>query len=196
MSESAPGPSPRATVAAFLVLTLALAAATALLLASRPAPVHITVIPPGPTATPGPSPTPAPLTVYLTGALAGPQRTLALPRGSRVEDALRLAGVGANADLTRVNLASLLRDGDHIHVPALGEEAPALPTSNTAGMVHVNTATADDLQRLPHIGVALADAIVAYREAHGPFLALDDLDAVDGIGPETLEDIAPLVLFD
>jgi len=57
----------------------------------------------------------------------------------------------------------------------------------------LNTATAADLERLPGIGPELARRIVAYREAHGPFAAVEDLLQVEGIGPVTLERIRDLV---
>jgi competence protein ComEA len=63
------------------------------------------------------------------------------------------------------------------------------------GPINVNTATAEDLARLPQIGPSLAQRIVEYRTAHGPFRALQDLDAVPGLGPKTLQAIAPFVSF-
>lgn len=67
--------------------------------------------------------------------------------------------------------------------------APTPPGTN--GRVNLNTAGATDLQRLPGIGPALAERIIAYREAHGPFARLPDVTRVSGIGPRTLERLAP-----
>jgi competence protein ComEA len=158
--------------------------------------VQIVINPPLPTATPAPSATPPPITVYITGAVATPDQLLALPAGSRVQDALTAAG-GAlpEADLERVNLASRLHDGDQVDVPDKSEQA-ALPTANTAGVVDVNSATAAELATLPGIGDSLAERIVAYREANGAFADLNALDAVEGIGPGLLADIQNLVRFD
>ena len=59
--------------------------------------------------------------------------------------------------------------------------------------VNINTATADELQTLPRIGPAMAQRIIAWREAHGGFRSVDELDAVPGIGPSMLENLRPLV---
>lgn len=190
-------PSPRATLAAAAVLSLTAVAVMLLLLATRPQPVEITILPPAATATALPTPTPAPVTFYVTGAVANPGALLSLPAGSRVEEALVAAG-GAlpNADLSRVNLAARLRDGDQIHVPALTEPEIALPTASGGGLVNVNTATLEELDMLPGVGPVMAQAILDYRAANGPFADLPALDNVDGIGPATLEEIAELVVFE
>lgn len=75
--------------------------------------------------TPTPVPTPVPtIVVYVTGAVAESGKTVELPLGSRAQDAINAAGGATeNADLQRVNLAQILRDGDQINVPAQGEAA-------------------------------------------------------------------------
>ncbi len=62
--------------------------------------------------------------------------------------------------------------------------------------LNVNTASAEELERLPRIGPVMARRIIEYRETHGPFRRLEDLEAVPGIGPKTLEALAPLVRFE
>lgn len=64
------------------------------------------------------------------------------------------------------------------------------------GKTNVNTAPTAELERLPGIGPALAARIVAYREKHGPFRTVDDLLAVSGIGPKTLDGFRDLVTVD
>jgi competence protein ComEA len=196
MSDQLPEPSPRIALVVYLLLAALIVGSIVLLLTGRPAAVQIVINPPLPTATPAPSATPPPITVYITGAVATPDQLLALPAGSRVQDALTAAG-GAlpEADLERVNLASRLHDGDQVDVPDKSEQA-ALPTANTAGVVDVNSATAAELATLPGIGDSLAERIVAYREANGAFADLNALDAVEGIGPGLLADIQNLVRFD
>ena len=184
-------------LAVILLLTIALVGA--LLLASRPQPTTITILPP-PTPTPvPPTATPAPLQVYVTGAVAKPGQVVTLPPDSRVEAAVLAAGgLSDKADGARINLARALRDGEHIHVPAVGEAAAAAPAESSvaASKVRVNSATQAELETLPGVGPVTAERIIAYRLAQGRFATLEDLDAVKGIGPASLEKLRGKVAFD
>ncbi len=192
MNESA---STRAWIVSFLLLGAALFIGAAALLSTRPQPVEITILPPQPTATATASPPPAPVMIYVTGAVVRPESLVALPAGSRVEDAIAAAGGAADgADLTAVNQAARVMDGDQVHVPRTGETT-ALATASIT-LVYINTATADELEELPGVGPSLAAAIIAQRETAGPFTSLDDVDAVDGIGPRMLETLGPLLSFE
>lgn len=186
-----------ATPLALLLLAAVVLAGILLVGARRPTPVEIIIQPPPPTATPTTVPTASPITVYVTGAVAQPGVMLTLPAGSRVFDALQAAG-GAlpEADLQRVNLAAPLRDGDQIHVPAQESGSAELPTPSGGNLLDVNQADASALETLPGVGPALAQAIIAYREANGPFRALEDMDGVPGIGPALLEQFRERVRFD
>jgi len=123
-----------------------------------------------------------------------------LPPGSLVEDAIHAAGGPTEeADLVRINLARELLDQQQVYVPYLGEANPyptlsggVAPTA-TPQRIDLNTATAAELESLPHVGPALAQEIVAYRQTYGPFQAVEDLLNVPGIGPSTLEEIRPWV---
>jgi competence protein ComEA len=184
-------------IIAFALVIVAIMGGAALLVASRPEPVQITINPPVPTATPLPTATPNPIMVYVTGAVRQPLSTLSLPAGSRVQDALdAVGGVADDADLTRVNVAQILRDGDQVHVPRLGEAERVMPTPGGGGVVFINRATIDELTALPGIGPALAQRIVDYRQQHGFFRELTDLSAVSGIGPGLLARLEGLVAFD
>lgn len=188
--------SPRALIAAFALLAVAIIGGIVLLLSTRPTPVEIIILSPQPTATPQPTSTPAPITVYVTGAVAAPEQMVMLPYDSRVQDAINAAGGATDsADLTRVNLAALLRDGDQVHVPEQNTEPVALATPSDT-RVRVNSATLEELMALPDIGQTTAQAILDYREANGPFTSMADLDAVTGIGPRTLEQLEGLVSFE
>lgn len=192
----APETSPFATIVAFVVVVIAIVGAGIVLLATRPQPARITVIPPAPTATATPSETPSPVTVYVTGAVAKPGAMITLPPGSRVQQAIDAAGGPTSAaDLQRVNLAALVHDGDQVDVPLAGA-AVTLATPSGGPVIYVNEATAEELETLPDVGPALAQAIVEYRTSHGPFRDLDALDAVSGIGPGLLGKLAPLIAFD
>ncbi len=67
-----------------------------------------------------------------------------------------------------------------------------VPVIRDVSKVNINTANADELTTLPGIGVALAARVIAYRELHGPFARIEDLDAVSGIGPSVIERIRDL----
>lgn len=66
-----------------------------------------------------------------------------------------------------------------------GAAPPATSASGETGKIDINTATAADFERLPKIGPSIAERIVAYRDAHGPFSRIEDLQNVKGIGPAT-----------
>jgi comEA protein len=144
------------------------------------------------TATPGNN------TVYVTGEVAYPGILVTLPAGSVVQDAIDAAGGPTDhADLSGINLARRLNDGEQVHVPSLIEDDNIqTATPNSPTLVHVNTATQEELETLPEIGPATAQAIIQYRTEHGPFNSLEDLDQVPGIGPATLDKIRDYVAFD
>lgn len=147
-----------------------------------------------------PTVTPQPLRVYISGAVAQPG-VVTLPAGSLLADALDAVGGPADdADLDNVNLAAALTDNQHVIVPrrtptprptvAVTRAATATPVG---ALVNINTATAAELELLPHIGPAMAQRIIAYREAHGPFARIEDLQNVEGIGETRYKDLAPLI---
>lgn len=152
-------------------------------------------------AEPGPTPEEATVWVHVVGEVASPG-VVAMPAGARVADAVTAAG-GAlpGADLTALNLAAVVQDGAQIRVPAPGEEPVAAEAAGggaggggaAGGAVDVNAAGAAELQTLPGIGPVLAERIVAWREAHGPFASVDALLDVSGIGPAVLGQIRDLV---
>lgn len=196
MSDNIPEPSPRITILVFVVVLVGIIGGAVLLLSTQPKPVQITINPPVATVTPLPSATPAPITVYITGAVAEPEQMITLPPGSRVQDAIDAAGgTTETANLELVNLAGILRDGDQVHVPEQNQEV-ALPTASGGGIVHINTATIEELDTLPGVGPALAERIIAYRDANGAFTSLEELDNVEGIGPALLADLQGLIAFD
>ena len=115
--------------------------------------------------------------------------------GQRVQDAIRRAGgARADADLEAVNLAAKVVDAQQIVVPrraAAGHGAGAPATTGAGGAsaapVHLNTATAEQLDTLDGVGPATAQKILAYRTEHGGFASVDDLAQIPGIGPKRLE---------
>ena len=125
-----------------------------------------------------------------------------LPVGSRVVDAIDAAG-GARpgVDLRGLNLARVLADGEQVlvgrapagAVPPVGVTSPGTGPPAPGALVDLNTADLAALDALPEIGPVTAQAIVTWREEHGGFTAVQELLEVDGIGPATLETVAPLV---
>jgi competence protein ComEA len=141
--------------------------------------------------------TPGVNVIYVTGEVQNPESVVTLAAGSRVQDAIQAAGgTTDNADLERVNLTQILNDGDLVYVPPLIGDEIQTPTPNHAPLVHINSATLQELDTLPGVGPALAQAIIDYRTEHGPFTSLADLDNVDGVGPAKLEDWQTLIVFD
>ncbi len=142
---------------------------------------------------------------HVVGAVAAPG-VRRLPAGARVVDAVDAAG-GAlpDADLARLNLAALVVDGQQVYVLRQGEVPPPPLTGaggqadpsgaavGSAGPVDVNRATADQLDELPGVGPATAEAIIAHREQHGPFGSVEDLLDVRGIGEAKLDQLRDLV---
>ena len=141
--------------------------------------------------------------VHAAGAVAAPG-VYTLPAGSRVTDLVAMAGgLAADADPDRINLAAVLVDGARIYVPRVGEGVPSA-SGDAAGVggvggdspaepVDLNTASASELDALPGIGPATAQAIIDYRETHGRFRSVDELLDVRGIGDAKLAELRPLV---
>ncbi|GAP14714.1 competence protein ComEA helix-hairpin-helix repeat region [Longilinea arvoryzae] len=171
-------------VAFGLVLGL-LAAAIILLVILRPIGQPIAILP---------APTLSPIMVDVSGEVLNPG-VYTLQPDSRVMEAVAAAGgLLDGADVSRVNLAGRVQDGDKVWIPAKGAaagETTQLPSRSSNIAINLNTATAQELETLPGIGEVKASQIVAYREEHGLFMNLDDLLNVPGIGPELLEKIRP-----
>lgn len=151
---------------------------------------------------------PAVLMVDIKGAVAAPG-IYSLKSGERVNDVIAKAGgLQKEADRTAINLAQKLQDEMVIYVPKTGEEPPAelavaavpqenAPAHSTASggqAVNINKAAAEELQQLPGIGQAKAQAIIEYRETTGAFSKPEDLKNVSGIGEKTFEKLEPLVV--
>ncbi|GAA0271525.1 helix-hairpin-helix domain-containing protein [Cryptosporangium japonicum] len=117
-----------------------------------------------------------------------------LPPGARVADALAAAG-GAlpGTDLSALNLARKVLDGELIAVGVPGA-APGAPAAGEPGSpLDLNAATVDQFDALPGVGPVLAERIVAYRTEHGGFRSVDQLREVDGIGDSRFEKLRSLV---
>jgi competence protein ComEA len=137
--------------------------------------------------------------IDVEGAVRRPG-LLTLPRGSRVADALRAAGgVRPGTSTAGANLARLLVDGEQLVIGpqpsgSAGAAAGAPTTSGQqSGLVDLNTATVEQLDSLPGVGPVLAQRIVDWRTAHGPFRDVAQLREVDGIGERKYSELAARV---
>ncbi|MFP3153030.1 helix-hairpin-helix domain-containing protein [Lachnospiraceae bacterium ZAX-1] len=131
--------------------------------------------------------------VQICGAVKSPG-VYALVEGSRIFKAVELAGgLLEEADITSVNQAEILDDGQMVYICAIGEETNIAlkqeqgkqDTKNSGqeqdSYVNINTATQDLLLTLPGVGKAKADSIMAFREANGAFSSIEDLMKIEGI---------------
>jgi competence protein ComEA len=166
----------------------------------------------------GTNPEPVRITVHVAGAVARPG-VVELPAGSRLHEALAAAGgPTGSAEPDRLNLAAVVEDGQKIVVPERGQPGPVSgdATGSSGGdagpadsggagsgssgsvgpggsKINLNTAGVEELGTLPRVGPVLAQRIVDWRKQHGRFQSVDELDAVDGVGPKLLEALLPLV---
>ncbi len=142
-----------------------------------------------------PTPAPAPQAlVYVTGAVAREGLYPVAPNARAADAVTAAGGLASDADRARVNLAAFVSDGEHLHVPRLGEAVAPAAQTPASERVNINTASAIELARLPGIGEARAAAIIAERQRTGGFRRVEDLLAIDGIGPATVERLRPLVV--
>lgn len=123
------------------------------------------------------------LAVYVCGAVVHPG-VYELAEGSRIYEAVAMAGgMTDDASPTAVNQAKLLTDGEMIEILTADEEQEQRITqeAESDGKVNLNTADAEELKTLPGIGDAKANSILAYREQHGAFAAIEDIKNIEGI---------------
>ncbi|MFD4027730.1 helix-hairpin-helix domain-containing protein [Streptomyces sp. NPDC058576] len=227
--------APRTPVVLGLVLLAAVAVATLHFWSVRPQAVRApdpvadeaaaSALPPDPLRTSVPDPVPRPaageppaaggsgnrigqIVVDVSGKVHRPG-VRRLPAGSRVADALEAAGgVRAGTDVTGLNRARLLVDGEQVAVglppgPSVtgttgGGGVGAGPAGPPGGAgpsapLSLNTATAEQLETLPGVGPVLAQHMIDYRTENNGFRSVDELRQVDGIGDRRFADLQPLV---
>lgn len=155
--------------------------------------------PTGEAVTLRPAPTETPVIVHITGAVPRPG-VYALPEGSRVQDAIAAAGgFLAEANRTDINLAALLIDGEKLDIPFIEGGSPVLATPGptvvaaTTDLIDINIASQSELESLPGIGPTTAQSIIEYRESNGPFVSIEEIINVPGIGSGIFERIKDLI---
>jgi competence protein ComEA len=130
--------------------------------------------------------------VHVAGAVRRPG-LVRVPAGARVAEAVfRAGGPVRRADLTGVNLAAQVEDGQQVVVPATGAAASttgqaAAPAASTGVKPSLGSATVEQLDEIDGIGPTLAERIVEYRTEAGGFSSVDELQDVEGIGEKRLE---------
>lgn len=113
--------------------------------------------------------------VFVCGAVESPQ-VVKLPVGSRAMVAVKMAGgMTEDADESFVNLAAILEDGEKLYIPTKEEAVSLSIQEEKESLVNINTAGTKELCTLLGIGESRAEDIIAYRETHGPFAAIEDI---------------------
>ena len=147
--------------------------------------------------------------VHVSGCV-NKEGIVELPINSRVIDAINYAGgVKENADLSHINLASILEDGTKIYIPSIQEKTENTLNenndlnisskineninSNNNQKININTATQEQLETLPGIGQSTALKILDYRKENGKFKKIDDIKQVKGIGEAKFNKIKDLI---
>lgn len=152
--------------------------------------------------TPTPSPPPT-ILVHVLGAVNRPG-VAELPEGARVRDAIAAAGgLTADADPGELNLAAVVSDGTQLIIGDSVEPRGELRSEAGGGgsgggsgggqKLSLNSATQSEFETLPGVGPVTAARIVAWREQHGRFSRIEELQEIDGIGPKTYAQLADLV---
>ena len=134
-----------------------------------------------------------------------------LEEGERISDAIEKAGgVTQNADLSKVNLAYILQDGQKLYIPSMNDDnnVQYISTENGEGIiaennindksginkkVNINKASQSDLENIPGVGPSLAQKIISFRDENGKFKNVEDLKNVSGIGDKKFESIKDYV---
>lgn len=163
--------------------------------------VPVTWVRPSASAAPAPSQRPG-IVVHVTGAVQRPG-VVELPAGARVQAAIASAGgLRPDADPGQLNLAAQVEDGAQIIIGTVGAPGGELRLgasgetqagSGQTATVNLNTATQAQLEALPGVGPATAQGILSWRQKHGKFSRVEELQEIDGIGPKTFAKLAPLV---
>lgn len=144
------------------------------------------------------------ITVYVCGAVKE-SKVITIKENSRICDAIdAVGGLNSDADLTYINLASIIEDGDKIYIPKKGEisniDSGYLSSQNYSSLnnnssniknnkININKATQTQLETIPGIGPSTALKIINYRDENGKFISLEDIKNVSGIGEAKYEKI-------
>lgn len=143
--------------------------------------------------------------VHIAGQVKNPG-IVKIKDGARIADIIEAGGgLTEQADITNVNLAYIVEDGQKIIIPSKTEEIPkeyisgdsgeGIIQNNTASqtattsIININKANIEELQQLQGIGEATAQKIIEYRKQNGDFKQIEDIKNVPGIGEAKYEAI-------
>ena len=151
------------------------------------------------------------ITVYVSGEV-NKSGVVTLKEGDRLVVAVeKLGGTTKKADLNNINLAIRVKDEEHYIIPKIGEakqedlkdvnntkdiENAEIKNENTAkdsSKININTATLEELDKLPGVGEATANKIISHREENGQFKNIEDIKNVNGIGDKKFENMKELI---
>ena len=149
------------------------------------------------------------IVVHIAGAVQT-EGIVFLEEGDRVSNAIEKAGgTTQEADMSQVNLAYELEDGEKIYIPKKGEEVemqqeetittetkeekPTTSKTNSQSKTNINKATQEELENLPGIGPSTASKIIEHREKNGKFKEIEDIKDVSGIGEAKFNSIRDLI---
>ena len=151
------------------------------------------------------------ITVYVSGEV-NKSGVVTLKEGDRLAVAVeKLGGTTKKADLNNINLAIRVKDEEHYIIPKIGEakqedlkdvnntkdiENTEIKNENTAkdsSKININTATLEELDKLPGVGEATANKIISHREENGQFKNIEDIKNVNGIGDKKFENMKELI---
>ena len=146
---------------------------------------------------------PKEIVVHIAGAIKT-EGVILLQEGARINDAIEKAGgVTEEADMTQVNLATILEDGMKIYIPKKGEDNGNMEEemtlkeetqeTKTTTKININKANQTELEALPGIGTATATKIIDYREENGKFKTIENIKDVSGIGEAKYNSIKDLI---
>lgn len=147
----------------------------------------------------------AKIKIHITGEVKE-EGIVELEEGARIDDAIKMAGnITNNADLSKVNLAYELSDGQKVYIPSKNEEIEEYVSLDAGesvleesevigGKININTADISALQTINGVGESLAEKIISYRETNGKFKSIEELKNVSGIGDKKYEDIKEKVV--
>lgn len=142
--------------------------------------------------------------IHITGAVKN-QGIVKIKEGSRISDVIDIAGgINDKADLSKINLAYIVQDGQKIYVPSMDDKEDTdtimkdaganvikdgVNSSNKEGKININKASQTELETLSGVGPSTALKIINYRNENGNFKTIDDIKNVPGIGEAKFENI-------